>query len=213
MEKIHHFNIVSMMNGNGATSFSSIYEELEKMTINKLGYLPTFEDLYIRFNKLFICVTYNVTEDRTEYLSHENSPHMPCLTALKMSCNLPLIFDKYKYGNSFYIDGGISDNFAIDIGDQKGKKVLGIMITSDTKSFNEYESSIVEYIYKLIFIPISQSTEFKIKNISEKCKIVKLDYPNLKFFNFKISLKDKLDIFSSGYEQMKKEFETKEKET
>ena len=34
VEKLQNFNIVGMLNGYGATSFSSIYEHLEKMTID-----------------------------------------------------------------------------------------------------------------------------------------------------------------------------------
>ena len=207
-EKLHHFNIVAMLNGNGAISFSNIYEQIEKMTIDKLGFLPTFEDIKNKFNKNLICTTYNLTDSKTEYLSCENNPNLPCLIALKMSANLPLIFETYKYGNKLYIDGGISDNFAIDIGDQLGSKILGLLISSDNESFsNEPDMNILEYIYKLIFIPISQSTEYKIKNVSDKCTIIKLDYDKLKFFNFNINSKEKLDIFSSGYDQIKKHFE------
>ena len=209
-EKIQHFNIVAMINGVGAISFNNIYEHLEKMTIEKLGYIPTFLDLKEKYLKNFICVTYNITEDKTEYISSENYPNLPCLIGLRMSANLPLIFENYKYGNSFYIDGGITDNFAIDIGDKIGKKVLGILITSDSENFNNHpESSILEFIYKLIFIPISQILEYKLKNISdEKCKIIKLCYDKIKFFDFNINSKTKLDFFSFGYENMKKEFET-----
>jgi NTE family protein len=206
LEKLQHFNIVAMLNGNGATSFSTIYEKLEKMTIDKLGYLPTFRDIKEKFNKTLICVTYNLTDDKTEYISHETYPNLPCLIGLKMSSNLPLIFENFKYGNKLYIDGGISDNFAIDVADNLGLKILGLFISPGDEKFNtESETNILEYIYKLIFIPISQSTEFKISNASDKCKIVKLD-STLKFFNFNINSKEKLDIFSCGYEQMKDQY-------
>ena len=208
LEKLQHFNIVAMLNGNGALSFSNIYEQLEKMTIDKLGYLPTFEDIYNNFKKNLICVTYNITDDKTEYISYETYPQLPCLIALKMSSNLPLIFEKYKYGDKFYIDGGITDNFPIDLGDQIGNKVLGLLISHETSNFNsQTDESILEYIYKLIFIPMSQNVDYKVLNVSKKCKIIKLEYNKLKFFNFNINSKEKLDIFSSGYEQMKKEFE------
>ena len=209
LEKIQHFNIVAMINGVGAISFNNIYEHLEKMTIEKLGYIPTFLDLKEKYSRNFICVTYNITEDKTEYLSFENYPNLPCLIGLRMSANLPLIFENYKYGNSFYIDGGIADNFAIDIGDEIGKKVLGILITSNNENFNNHpDSSILEFIYKLMFIPISRILEYKLKNISDRCKIIKLCYDKLKFFDFNINSKTKLDLFSLGYENMKKEVES-----
>lgn len=208
MEKMLHFNVIAMMNGSGAISFNNIYEHLEKLTIEKLGYIPTFQDLKDKLGKTLICVTYNFTENKTEYISHETYPNLPCLIGLKMSSSLPLIFEKYKYGNSFYIDGGISDNFAIDLGDKLGKKILGILITSDSTSFsNEPDIDITEFIYKIIFIPISQIVEYKLKNISDKCKIIKLHCDQIKFFNFNFNAKMKLDFFSFGYEQMKEEFE------
>jgi len=207
LEKLQHFNIVAMINGVGALSFNPIYEQLEKMTIDKIGYIPTFQDLKTKFNKTLICVTYNFTEKKTEYISYETYPNMPCLIALKMTSNLPLIFEKYKYGNNYYIDGGVSDNFAIDIGDKLGKKVLGILLSSEVENFNHPDSNILEYIYELMFIPISQTIDHKIKNVSEKCKIVILNYAQIKFFNFSINSKDKLELFSSGYQQMVSEFE------
>jgi len=206
VEKLQNFNIVGMINGCGATSFSAIYEQLEKMTIDKIGYLPTFDDIYNKYNKNLICVTYNLTDNKTEYLSFETNPHLPCLIALKMSANLPLIFENFKYGNKFYIDGGITDNFPIKIAEENGKKILGLHIASDIDSFNsDTEMNMLEFVYKLIFIPIEQGIEYKIKNV-KKSKIINLTYPKLKFFNFNINSREKLDIFSSGYDQMKTQF-------
>ena len=208
LEKMQHFNIVAMINGSGAISYNNIYEHFEKMTIDKIGFLPTFKDLYIKFNKKLICATYNITENITEYISHETYPELPCLIGLKMSSNLPLIFENYKYGNSFYIDGGISDNFPIDIADKIGNKILGLLICSHQENFNnEPDAGFLEFIYKLMFIPISQIIEYKIKNASEKCQVIKLNCSKLKFFNFNINSKTKLDLFSQGYEQMKSNFE------
>lgn len=202
MEKIQHFNIVAMINGNGASSFISIYEQIEKMTIDKIGYLPTLLDIKKNFNKELIFVTYNITENKTEYLSYENYPNLPCLIGLRMSSNLPLIFENYKYGNNFYIDGGVCDNFPIDIGDIKGNKVIGINI--ETSNINNSGSNIIEFIYKLMFIPITQTTEYKVKNVSDKCKVIILkDILSFNTFNFNITTTNKLDLFSSGYDQIK----------
>ena len=121
-----------------------------------------------------------------------------------MSSNLPLIFERYKYGKNFYIDGGLSDNFAIDIADKIGNKIFGILIMAEDENLNNDPNfNILEYIYKLMFIPIKQSIKYKISNCSEKCKIIKLTYDGVKFFNFNISSKTKLDMFSAGYQQLK----------
>jgi len=209
IEKLQHFNIVAMINGSGALSFSSIYEHVEKMTIDKIGFLPTIQDLKDKFGKEFICVTYNLSESKVEYISYENNPQLPCLIAIKMSSNLPLIFENFKYGNNFYIDGGVSDNFAIDVGISKGNKIIGIYLEEEEKNFNDNKDiNIIEFIYKLMFIPISQSMKYKIDNamMDKKCKIIKLKVNNTSTLSFNISSVDKLELFSSGYQQIKNYF-------
>ena len=203
MEKIQNFNIVTMIQGNGASSFQPLHEHLEKMTISKIGYLPTLKDIHTTYGKTLICVTHNITEDKAEYLSYENYPHIPCLTAIRMSANLPLIFEHYKYGHSFYIDGGISDNFAIQLGDEKGKKVLGINLSSEGADFTEEisELTILEYLYKLMLIPVSQSINYKIKQVSKKCDVINIKSSKINFFNFDVNSKTKMEMFSSGYQQ------------
>jgi predicted acylesterase/phospholipase RssA len=203
LEKMQSLNIVAMIQGNGASSFHPFHEHLEKMTIDKIGFLPTLRVIYEKYNKTLICVTHNITEDRTEYLSYENYPDIPCLTAIRMSANLPLIFENYKYGQSFYIDGGISDNFAIQLADKIGKKILGINISSTGEDFSDKitDMNILEYLYKLILIPVSQSISYKIKQSSENCHIIDLKSDNIKFFNFDINTKVKMEMFCSGYQQ------------
>jgi len=201
--KLSHFDFVAMMQGRGASSFNSIHEHLEKMTISKIGYLPTMSDVKKRYDKKLIFVTYNLCEETSEYLSFENYPELPCLTAIRMSSNLPLIFEPFKYGNSFYIDGGISNNFPIDI-EKNGIKTLGICLANNNTGtkFNPNINSL-EFIYKVLYIPIHNSTEINIqKCASENCKIIKLRYDKLNLFDFNINSKDNIEMFSSGYEQM-----------
>ena len=210
MEKMQHFNIVAMIQGRGASSFSNIQEQLEKMSISKIGYLPTLNDLKEKLGKILVCVTHNLTENRTEYLSWETHPHLPCITAIRMSSNLPLIFENYRYGSCSYVDGGISDNFAIDIGEKMGEKILGIVISCDSLSFsNDEEVNTLDFIYKIINVPVIQAINYKIRLASNKCKIIDIqDNKNvIKIFEFNVSPSAKLNMFSFGYEQMKEKLE------
>ena len=212
MEKMQHFNIVAMIQGRGATSFSNIQEQLEKMSISKIGYLPTLNDLKEKMGKTLVCVTHNLTENRTEYLSWETHPHLPCITALRMSSNLPLIFENYRYGSCLYVDGAISDNFAIDIGEKMGEKILGVVLSAECDSFSsDTDVNTLEFIYKLIYVPIIQAINHKIRlaSVSNKCKIINIGNTNLnlKFFEFNVTSSAKLNMFSSGYEQMKEKLE------
>lgn len=206
IEKMQHFNFSDFINGKGAVSFSKIQENIEKMTIEKIGFLPTLKDIYHKYGKTLICVTYNFTKEKTEYLSWRTHPNLPCLTAIRMSSCLPLLFEMYKYGNDFYIDGGISNNFAIDISEKYGERILGILLEYNKNNFNNHpRMNVLEYIYKLMYVPIWQITQNKLEKLSSNCHVVNIDYDNdIKVFNFNLASSDKLDMFTCGYQCMKK---------
>ena len=209
-DKDQSFNIVSMIQGGGACSYNYIQEHLEKMTIEKIGYLPTLNDIKEKFGKTLVFVTHNFSQDCTEYLSCDTNPHLPCITAIRMSSNFPLVFENYKYGEFLYIDGGISDNFAIDTGEKLGDKILGLYLKSDMYDFSrEPNANILEFIYTLIGVPIQQHIEHKIRKINtNKVKVVGIKTKSkIKAFQFDISHTVKLELFSEGYEIMKQQFE------
>jgi len=207
LEQLQNMNIMDMIQGKGATSFQPIHEHLEKMSIAKIGYLPTLQDLREKHGKFLVCITHNMTDNITEYLSPDNYPTLPCITALRMTSNLPGIFEKFKYGHAFYVDGGLSDNFGIQLGDELGEKVLGISLTSkivDTP-VDDTEMGTLEYMYKIIMVPITCATSYKVNQASEKCTIVHLKSPSKKFFNFDMKSIEKMDMFVMGYDQMSRE--------
>lgn len=208
VERIQNFNLVAMINGNGASSYTNLHEQLEKMTIEKIGYLPTLGNLKTRFGKSLTCVTFNLTNEKIEYISSDNHPDIPCLIAIRMSSNLPFIFDKFMYNNNIYIDGGIYDNFAIDIAESIGNRVLGIHVSPDKDGeINYHDLGIVEYIYRLMFIPISQTTQSKLQKIKHNTKVVRLQTDTIRFFDFDLSGQQKMQLFSDGYQQTKDQFE------
>lgn len=212
LEKLNQtFNVMGMVNGTGAASFLPIVEQLEKMTISKIGYLPTMKHIQSTFGKTLVVATHNYTTGETVYIDPNSHPDMPCLTALRMSASLPLIFEKFRYGPHVYVDGGVSDNFPIDIGVEKGTRVLGIVLTEEKCDASSVDNeSVVDFAYNVIRIPMEHAAEYKIRLApSEKCTILKI--PSKlhlgKALSFEMSSKQKLELFSKGYQQVKESLE------
>lgn len=206
MNKLKDYNLMDAWRGKGVISYGKIQEELEKMTIEKIGRLITLKELYENFKKTLICCTYNRTTNKVEYISHENYPEMPCLIATKLSSNLPYIFEDCKYMGCFYSDGGLSNNFPIDIAQKKGKRILGLNLFVDSGPYDP-NASLTENIYKLLFIPVNQIVSKNIQEANENCVVVQLVCPNLKIFDIVSDFSSNLDMFSSGYNQIKEYFE------
>jgi predicted acylesterase/phospholipase RssA len=210
MEKMQHFDIFAMINNLGAASFTNISLHLERMTIDKIGYLPTFSDIKHKFNKNLVFITYNLTKSEIEYLSYETRPELPCLVALRMSSNLPLVFENFKYDNYLYTDGGIANNFGIDFAEKIGTRILGIYIHLGKKTISNTDN-ILEYIFKLFYIPLQEQQKNKLEKVdTKKSRIIKLSETKQKsrtIFDFSMSTADKLELFSNGYRLCKSDFE------
>ena len=206
-EAVQFLDVVSMMNGGGAIGFSKFQEHLEKMTIDKVGRLMTFKDIKDLFNKTLIITTYNYTEQKVEYLSPTDTPDLPCLIALRMTSCLPLIFEPFKYNGNQYLDGAFGDNFPIlyNLDDEKENSVkshrLGITVDGyDEKTEDAVlePNKLIEYLYKLITIPLKQNIA---KNL-EAAKHMDVIHirNNIGVFNYRLTSKEKMELFSVGYQ-------------
>jgi hypothetical protein len=205
LERMQYFNLVAMINGNGATSFTNINECLEKLTICKIGRFLTLGKLKEIYGKTLICVSYNITTCVTEYIGPENYPDLPCLTALRMSSNIPMVFDRFKYMDNYYIDGGVADNFAILKGEEIGSNVLGMYLEIEENNLqDDPEDGILSYFIKLLQIPVRQLTQNKIKSSNGNSIIINIKAGNFKnALDFNIKLKSRLEMFSAGYQKVK----------
>ena len=134
---------------------------------------------------------------------------MPCLTAVRISCNIPLVFEKYKYMNSYYMDGGISDNFPIQLVDKDDNKVLGINLVAQDKDDNPKEDfNFTHDLLEIIWVPVYQITFNKIKDASDNCKIFTIETASRTGFDIKNT--EILELFSIGYQEVKNSLEVKE---
>jgi predicted acylesterase/phospholipase RssA len=205
LEKMQEYNLVAMLNGEGAISFTSLYEALEKLTIEKIGELITLGKLKEKFGKTLICVTHNMTTSVTEYLGPENYPDLPCITALRMSSNIPLIFDRFKYLDCFYIDGGLSDNFPIIKGCEIGKKVIGVYLNVSKRNLeDDPDEGVVAYFLKLLQIPVRESMHYKIKQVLGKATVIPVVVDEvISMISFDVKSKKRLEMFSTGYNCVK----------
>ena len=70
---------------------------------------------------LRICVC-NITDGLAEYWTHETHPDVDLVTALRISCSIPIMFTPVRYKGKMYVDGAIVDPLPL----VEGSKTLAI---------------------------------------------------------------------------------------
>lgn len=202
LEEFQNLNITHMLEQKGLINYYIFQEYIEKLTINKIGFLPTFKDLRQRFGKNLTLTTFNMTKNVVEYLNYENTPDMPCMTAIRMTANVPILFDRFFYNNCEYLDGGIVNNFPIDYYKGDGYKTIGVNIGQ-----NNSVSSKVGYLYYLLKIAMIPCSFFKMKQVNtDKLTIITVN-TDVNIFDFNLSITKRLDLFSSGYQSAKQAYD------
>ena len=135
----------------GFKSPEIFFDSLETLIQDKISYSPSLKELWDSTGCDFVCCTYNLTCNKTEYLNYLNYPNLSCIDAVKMSSNIPILFPKIIYNNCFYVDGAIFDAFPINYAQQHQTQtdvILGIVVIS-TLTNVDTNSNIIEYIQSL----------------------------------------------------------------
>lgn len=191
-------DLLGFAQGRGCIAYTELQSVLERLTLKKIGKFSTLSELHDATNKRLVVTTYNVTADKLQYIDYQSHPSLPTLTALRMSSSLPLLFERFMYNFQLFVDGGIADNFPINHALEVTKgRIIGLLIESEPKAFSENES-MLEYIYRLLSVPIVHFTEVRVAQCIERCDVVRLQ-SNLRFFDINLSTQRKLDLFSDGY--------------
>jgi len=202
----------------GIETGDKIKKYMEKMLNDKIndiynttysGSDITFSDLYNLTNKrLWIPVTCLNTE-KCEYLCVKNTPNISVSDALRMTISIPFIFSAVKVQSihhvtqenieKIYVDGGLMQNFPLNIFSSCPNKVLGIQVknarnnekrTLQYQTINNWESYLVQ-LWSCIYSKLNK---------------IKRDYPHvitirtrIKIINFELSMKQKQKLYNRGY--------------
>lgn len=195
-------NILENFSFDDCQNFIIVFNKLLKA--KNIDENITLIELYKKTKKKIILTTVCLTDRKTEYISYENYPDLPLLIALRMTTCVPLLFPPVKYNNKLYVDGGVLDNFPIDIVNCKLDEVIGINIISEFKNTKEYEN-IIDYIsdiFNLFFNSVNNKYEdIKYKNIIYNIPISKNNPIDLN-----LSINEKKELIKTGYDFMKKNF-------
>jgi predicted acylesterase/phospholipase RssA len=185
----------------GLLPIDSLILKIEKLIIAKLGEVPTLERLYEITKKKLICVVTNVTERKVEYFNHENHPNLKCTDAVKMSCNIPLVFQKIRYNGCYYVDGAMLNNFAIDYADKKTNRILGIYLPNHDPPSDE---SFGGYLGHIIISMQDEMNRVRLRNIEDNVTIVVIySEKNDGMIEVNISSNKKMGMFLDGIKAAK----------
>lgn len=155
---------------NLGSTLDAIKDDLSIKIINKLGNIPTLDELYTRLGVVFVGIGFNFNQQEVEYIHRETYPNMSILDVICISLSTPGIFRPYKIGNDLWMDGSIIEPFSPSSIVLEQGKMLAIT-TKQTKITFESKDPInqVKDVMRCVFESLRQIS------VPDNMTLVKVD--------------------------------------
>ena len=166
----------------------------------------TLEDFYKYSNVELHLFSFEINEFTIHDISYLTHPHLSLLTAIQMTCSLPILVTPVCIDDKFYIDGGIVCNYPLKYCIDSGKnmdEILGFknQYDNEKKSHINSESTLLDFIMCFLFKVIySLNTDYLQPSIKNEflCKTDKMNIEMLKKSLSNIDIRKQL--FNNGTE-------------
>lgn len=198
----------------GLLSLDKFINKIEKLIKKKLSIIPTFEELYLLTSKDLMVDGTNISklEDHKEFFNRKSSPNKNVLDCIRISCSVPIIFDRVYMDGCYYVDGGMLGSLPISESILLFSQLYP-QISTPPKIFAielwtmdpvTKEDSVITYIYKLSTIVFSKIRNYNNSTSSDDVHRLVLSYPKNSILDFNMSKEKKLDMFTFGYKKSEK---------
>jgi NTE family protein len=142
-------------------------------------------------------------EEGIIYFSHINTPDIPLYVAVTCSMAFPFIFPPVHHNGCQFIDGGVLDNFPMDLvsTDAIGLRVNFKAIEGSTSTRNP-----VSYIGKLFELITNR---FKYLKSEQHKNIISIECDDFNLIDFEMPIDDIITLYKRGYKAMETYLELK----
>jgi predicted acylesterase/phospholipase RssA len=153
--------------------------------------------------------TFEINEYKTQDISYKTHPTLPVLTAIQMSCALPVLVTPVCLDDKCFIDGGIGCNYPLNYCIDSGKEqesILGFKnVCFDEKTVINGDSTLLDYILKFIFKAVLNLDNSAIQPIIKNQVIFDVHYLTLDILkNAMTSVDTRRGLFEKGKQSAKK---------
>jgi predicted acylesterase/phospholipase RssA len=163
----------------------------------------TLEDYYNLTKVDIHMFTFEINEYKTEDISYKTHPKLSLLTAVQMSCALPVLVKPVCIDNKCFIDGGIGCNYPLNYCINSGKDpstILGFKKNyCDEKSYITEDSTLLDYLINFLFKAVFNLDNYDIQPTIQNQ--VMFDSTHLTLDNLKTALSSidtRKDLFEKG---------------
>ena len=187
-------NINTLFKKYGFIDTCGIRDKIGTMCFKSMGNKdPTFKELYEKFPIKLHISSYCLEDGKTDYFSYDTHPNLKILDAICGSIAVPFLFCAHQINDKTYVDGGLAESIPLlHFLSKPGDDVCAIKIISKETCVDKI-TDIKAFTQQLIY------SMLKYRITYDNTKIIKIDLRDFDIFDFKITDKQKIELFVKGY--------------
>lgn len=200
--KLKDFKLANFIQHYGLDSGDHLMNFLENILESK-GYSKTitFLELYTKTNIKFDVLATNLTTYTNTIFNYKNTPDLSIISAIRMSMSIPFVFTTRSFKDQIHVDGGLVNNYPINLYSDNLNAVLGLKLMSQgelsTKPVNATIDSFESFIQNVFACYMVQKEKG-----SEKYKdnTIYIDVSEITgTVNFELSILKRKQLIEIGY--------------
>lgn len=179
----------------GVDSGKIIYNLMEDILTKKTGIKQiTFKQLFNLTNINFIVIGSCLTTKEAAYYDYINTPDFQVSLAIRISISMPGFFTPVIIDGKKYVDGGILNNFAMNLFEDKLEETIGILICNEYNTNYKYPEEYFMAIINLFMYNFYKHAEKYPNNTI----FIRKEMINQSIFDFNMNYNTKLKLFELG---------------
>lgn len=187
---LDYMNCFGVDNGDKFKKVISIIIK-KKLNVNSITFEELYEKTKIEMNIIATCIN-----DYKEVIyNYKNTPKQDVMNAIYNSSCVPYYYIPNNIDSKMYVDGGIVNNFPIEIYKDEISNTIGFSLISGEDGIKEI-TNLLSYTYSMMMCMAEKMNTYK--NIKFKKNIVNI-VNRISSFDFSVTLEDKQELISDGY--------------
>jgi predicted acylesterase/phospholipase RssA len=182
----------------GIDSGKQISQWLETLMIVK-GYSKdtTFKELYRKTGIHFQVCASNINRCTMTIFDYITTPNVKVTKAIRMSIGIPLLFTAQRFNGDIHVDGGIINNYPIQMFNDCLDTVLGVRLMSSSDEYKKIDG-LDKYIYTVFSCFMRQRDALIVEDVRYNPRTIKV-VVNESTINFDIDIDTIQNLINIGY--------------
>jgi NTE family protein len=196
-------HIDNLLENRGLDNGDILKAAIQKLLMNKkFSNEITLKELFEKTNKKLVLVASNITKNVLESIDYNTHPDMPVWQGILITCALPILFEPILYKGNYLIDGGVFDNYPVEL--FVSDDIIGVNLSAHSKDI-DFNIDFFNYMTKLFAISHHWKNVNKIDKYRKYTIEIKT-YDNTELLNSEISIDEKNRRILYGYDSAETHF-------